>query len=92
VLKLYLIAINLLMLGLMAWDKRQAVYNGWRVPEKSFFLLAFMGASPALLVGARLFKHKRRKASFMTIIWLIIFTQIILLWLYNAGVIGALPF
>lgn len=72
---LYLIAINLLTFLLYWWDKRQAVYRGWRIPEGTLLLLGAAGGSPAGFLAQRLLRHKNRKTSFQLAFWLITFLQ-----------------
>ena len=40
----YLIAVNVLAFVLMGIDKRRAKQNAWRIPEKTLFLPAILGA------------------------------------------------
>ena len=61
---LWLIAMNVLTLFLVWFDKSQAKRRGWRIPEKTLLLGALLGGSPALLIGMRLFRHKTVKWSF----------------------------
>ena len=63
-LALWLAAVNLLGLGLMAADKRAARLGRRRVPERRFFLLAALGAAPGCLGGMYLFHHKTRHRKF----------------------------
>ena len=49
---------------LMGVDKRRARRGAWRVPEKTFFLVAVLGGSPGAILGMRLFHHKTRRDYF----------------------------
>ena len=51
---------SLLDFCLMGFDKHRAKRNGWRVRERTFFLLALLGGSPGAILGMRLFHHKTR--------------------------------
>ncbi|OUN12267.1 hypothetical protein B5G42_07055 [Flavonifractor sp. An91] len=45
---------------LMGVDKRKAKKHRWRVPEKTFFLIALVGGSPGAILGMYAFRHKTR--------------------------------
>lgn len=51
---------SILDFALMGADKRRAKQHRWRVPEKTFFLIALAGGSPGAVLGMRLFHHKTR--------------------------------
>ncbi len=67
---IYYVSINLLALGLFKLDKIKAKNRSYRIPEILFFTLGLLGASPGLLFGIVLFKHKISKNSFSNIILL----------------------
>jgi uncharacterized membrane protein YsdA (DUF1294 family) len=52
-------------------DKRAAGRGRWRVPEASLHLIELLGGFPGALLGQRIFRHKRRKARYMIIFWMI---------------------
>ncbi len=56
---------------LMGVDKSRALGGGWRIPEKHFFVLAVAGGAFGIVVGAGMFHHKTRKASFIGIVLVI---------------------
>lgn len=60
----YLVAVNLLLFGLMFYDKHQAVKNKWRVPESRLLALAVLGGGLGGFIASRLFHHKTRKVYF----------------------------
>mgnify|MGYP001396215866 CR=1 FL=1 len=60
----YLIAVNAVMLYLMAHDKSQAIKRGRRVPERTLFLWALIGGSPGAIAGMRIWRHKTKHLSF----------------------------
>ncbi|AGA69419.1 putative membrane protein [Desulfitobacterium dichloroeliminans LMG P-21439] len=64
---------------LMRRDKYLARRNRWRIPEKWFFTLAFLGGALGTLLGMRVFRHKTKHKTFT---W-----GIPLLLLLNMGVI-----
>lgn len=53
-------ALSLLAFGLMGLDKRRARRGGWRIRERTFFLLALLGGSPGAIAGMWAFRHKTR--------------------------------
>jgi uncharacterized membrane protein YsdA (DUF1294 family) len=59
-----LLAINLAAYVLWAWDKRQAIRGGWRVPEAGLHVMAALGATPASFAAMLTLRHKIRKPLF----------------------------
>jgi uncharacterized membrane protein YsdA (DUF1294 family) len=53
-------------------DKRAAARGRWRVPEASLHLIELLGGFTGALLGQHAFRHKRRKARYMIIFWLIV--------------------
>lgn len=62
---------SLVTMIVYAIDKRAAIKNKRRIPEKTLHLLALLGGIPGTLIAQQLFKHKRRKFWYMTITILI---------------------
>lgn len=78
----WLAAANLLGLILMGADKSRARRGAWRIPEKTFFLLAVLGGSVGCWLGMYLFHHKTRHWYFVVGMPLILIAQILILfWL-----------
>lgn len=63
---------------LMGADKRRAGRGAWRVPEKSFFLLALLGGAPGAIAGMWTFRHKTRHWYFKYGLPAILIAQIVL--------------
>lgn len=61
---LYLLIINLIGFFVMGWDKRQAKRGNWRTPEKTLFLLTFLGGGFGTIAGMYKFRHKTKKLYF----------------------------
>ena len=57
---LWIVFMSVLDFALMGADKGRARRGAWRVPEKTFFLVAVLGGSPGAILGMRLFHHKTR--------------------------------
>ena len=51
------------------WDKRQAMTNGRRVPERTLHTLAFLDGWPGAWMGQQRFRHKTKKLSFLIVFW-----------------------
>ncbi len=62
---IYLAIINIIGFFSMAIDKRKARRGAWRIPEKTLFLLSFMGGSLGTLAGMYTFRHKTKHAKFV---------------------------
>ena len=56
----YLIVINVLAFALMGIDKSKAKRHLWRIPEKTLFLSALLGAAPGPSYRMYFFHHKTR--------------------------------
>jgi uncharacterized membrane protein YsdA (DUF1294 family) len=83
----YLIAVNLVTLGMYAYDKIAARGTYLRVPELTLHVLGLAGGTPAALLGQWRFRHKTIKSSFRVKFFLIIIFQLLVLgqWLYYAN-------
>ena len=80
---IYGIAINLVTFLVYGIDKWKAKKNGWRIPEKTLLLLAFLGGSIGAFLGMRVFHHKTLKWKFRIGIPLVILLQLaIIVFLY----------
>lgn len=77
ILYLYLILINASALLLMLIDKRRAVKNLWRIPEKVLLLTALIGGSLGAIWGMKLARHKTQKPRFFIGLPLIFALQVI---------------
>lgn len=64
VLLLYLAVINITAYFLMFWDKRKAIKQQWRIAEKNFFILCFLGGFIGIYLGMKQFHHKTKHLSF----------------------------
>ena len=57
---IYTIIINIIGFFSMLIDKRRAIKNKWRIPEKTLFIIAIIGGSVGSIAGMRLFRHKTK--------------------------------
>ncbi len=76
----WLLLANLMGLILMGADKGRARRGAWRVPEKTFFVLALLGGSLGCWAGMYLFRHKTKHWYFVLGMPLILAGQILLAW------------
>lgn len=74
---LWLAAVNLLALILMAVDKSLAGKQARRIPERVLFLSAFLGGSVGAILGMWTFHHKTRHWYFVVGMPLILLMQLL---------------
>lgn len=74
----YLLIINLVSFFVCVSDKRRAVKNKSRVPEKTLFFLSLIGGSVGMYATMKAIRHKTLHKRFMIGIPLIIVLQICL--------------
>ena len=70
----YILVVNIFTLFLMRIDKQKAIREQFRIPERTFFLLSFLGGALGTYAGMQLFRHKTKHTSFtvgipVLIIW-----------------------
>ena len=71
-----LLLVSLLTFFVYGFDKHAAETGRWRTPENNLHLLALIGGWPGAWCAQRLFRHKVRKASFMTVYWTTVLVHI----------------
>lgn len=76
----YILGVNLIVFILMGVDKQKAIKHQYRIPERTFWLLAVIGGSAGALIGMKTFRHKTKHRSFTI--------GMPLLLIVNAGVIA----
>ena len=77
----YMIIINIIGLFSMLIDKRRAIKNKWRIPEKTLFLIAILGGSIGSNIGMRLFRHKTKHWYFVFGMPAILIIQLVIIFL-----------
>src|SRR5690625_8054654 len=60
----YMIGINIVTFILMGVDKQRARNRAWRIPERTFWILAIIGGSIGSFVGMRVFHPKTKHLHF----------------------------
>ena len=79
----YLVLANLVAFAMYGIDKRRAIKNKWRIPEKRLLLAALLGGAFGALWGMILFHHKTKKAKFFLTVPVLFVLQVILFsWLF----------
>ena len=79
----YLLLANLVVFAMYGIDKRRAIKNKWRIPEKKLLLAALFGGAPGALWGMILFHHKTKKARFFLTVPVLFVLQVVLFsWLF----------
>ena len=82
---LYLLIVNALGFYMMWSDKRKAIKDAWRTPERNFFIVALIGGSVGCWMGMQTFRHKTKHIKFTVGIPAILLGQIALVvWLLGA--------
>lgn len=71
----YLAIINFVTFVAFGVDKNAAAKGEWRIPERRLWLLSALGGTPGALLAMQVFRHKRRKSSFVNVVWLIVACQ-----------------
>ena len=61
----YLLGVNLIAFAMYGIDKRKAVKDQWRIPEKTLLLAALIGGAVGAFVGMQIFHHKTKHWKFI---------------------------
>ena len=83
ILLIYIAIANLVTFAMYGIDKRRAIKNKWRIPEKRLLLAALLGGAFGALWGMILFHHKTKKARFFLTVPVLFVLQVVLFsWLF----------
>ena len=89
----YLVMMNALGLAVMGIDKKRAISNQWRIPEKTLFLVSAIGGSIGTLLGMYLFRHKTKHWYFVIGMPLILAIHLVVGWLiYTKSLLQMQPY
>lgn len=81
---LWILLLSMADYVLMGVDKWKARRGAWRVPEKTFFLVAILGGTPGAILGMWTFHHKTRHWYFKWGLPAILVAQVALgIWLFQ---------
>lgn len=78
VMIIYLVILNIVSLGFMAYDKIRAMEHRFRIPESVLLILACVGGSLGVLLGMFLFHNRIKRLKFRYGIPAILFLQLLL--------------
>lgn len=65
ILLLYLVVVNVVAFAMYGIDKRKAIKDQWRIPEKTLILAALLGGSFGAFAGMQMFHHKTKHWKFL---------------------------
>ena len=66
---LQMLVLSVLVFKLYAYDKRQAIHYGWRVPQTIMHLGELAGGWPGAFVAQKILRHKSAKKAYQSIFW-----------------------
>ncbi len=72
-----LLAVNCAAFVAFWWDKRLAEAGARRISERTLLGLALVGGSLGAISAQQIFRHKTRKESFRSLLYLIVLLQIV---------------
>lgn len=75
----YLIIINIIGFYLMYIDKKKAIKNAYRIPEKNLFFICIIGGSLGSMIGMHKFHHKTKHSKFVYGVPLILIINIVMI-------------
>ena len=75
IIVIYMVIMSIIGFASMGIDKKRAINKKWRTPEKTLFIIAFLGAAGSVL-GMRIFKHKTKHMKFVILMPLFLVLQI----------------
>ena len=78
----YLVMVNALGFAIMGIDKKRAIRNQWRIPEKTLFLISLIGGSLGAWAGMYTFRHKTKHWYFVVGIPAILIAQIAIVYFF----------
>ena len=83
----YLLIINAISFALMLIDKKKAIKNQWRIPERTLLLTFLLGGSYGGLVAMKLLRHKTLHPKFSIGLPCMVAMHTVLLILYLSNIV-----
>ena len=77
IILVWLIVMSLVTFFVTAGDKKRAKRGDRRVPEKTLFLLAFLGGATGEWIAMQIFRHKTKHRSFVIVIPILMTVQVL---------------
>lgn len=65
IIVIYMVIMSVIGFVSMGIDKKRAINKKWRIPEKTLFIIAFLGGAAGSVLGMRIFKHKTKHMKFV---------------------------
>lgn len=87
----YILVFNAITFIMVGYDKKRAIKEKWRVPEKKFFIFALLGGALGVYIGMNHFRHKTLHKHFSYGMPLIILLNIVLLYFLISKILPLLP-
>ena len=63
----YYLLINVILYLMMAIDKKRAIKDGWRIPEKNMYIAAVLGGGLGGMCAMVFKRHKNRHMDFILV-------------------------
>lgn len=76
IIVIYMVIMSVIGFVSMGIDKKRAINKKWRTPEKTLFIIAFLGGAAGSVLGMRIFKHKTKHMKFVIFMPLFLALQI----------------
>ncbi|WP_197046751.1 DUF1294 domain-containing protein [Oceanobacillus salinisoli] len=61
----YILGVNIIGLFMMRIDKQKAIRQQFRIPERTFWIIALLGGAIGTYLGMKVFRHKTKHPSFV---------------------------
>lgn len=81
IVTVYMLIMSIAGFITMGVDKKKSINRGWRIPERTLILIAFIGGAFGSFLGMKFFRHKTRHLKFIILIPLAVLINI-LIWIY----------